>query len=195
MGMHIGLVAAKTSVAQFREVFSRTWTKFETVAYDDKLPDANAMWAWKASHEKFVSAADWTKDNPGREVYVFWQDGPWAIMMDPSYTLASDEEGLKNLSTLIGTVVSFVVETAGGCAFFWCFEDGSLRRKIIDNDTDVSTEGKPLPEEAGIDTSNYDEVGAESLWKAFGISSYEDMPTSVGCQAICVIDRTDYGKH
>src|SRR3990172_1007268 len=128
MGMHIGLVAAKTSVARLRKAFSRAWPRFEIVASEENLPDANAMWAWKESQEQFVSAADWTKDNPGREVYVFWQDGPWAIMMDESYTLASDEEGLRILSTQIGTVLSFVVETAAGSAEFSCFANGPLLR-------------------------------------------------------------------
>ena len=114
MGMHIGLVAARTTVAQLRDAFSRAWTNFEIITSDDNLPDADAMWAWKEVHEQFVSAKDWTKDNPGREVYAFWQDGPWAVMMDPTYVLASDEKGLKVLSSQLGTVVSFVVETAGG---------------------------------------------------------------------------------
>src|ERR1022692_3234048 len=155
MGMHIGLIAAKASVAQFRMAFSHAWTKFEIVASNDNFHDANALWAWKKSHEQFVSAAKWTKDDPGREVYAFWRDGPWAIMTDESYTLASDEESLKILSDALGTVLSFVVETAGGCAFFWCFENGKLRRKISNADADITTEGDCLPQEAGIDISNY----------------------------------------
>ena len=193
MGMHIGLVAVRTSVAQFREAFSRAWPQLEIVASDDFLPDANAMWAWKEAQEKFVSAADWSEDDPGREVYMFWQDGPWAVMADHSYVLASDDKGLKNLSTLHGTVLSFVVETAGGCAAFACFENGRLRRKITNNDADISTEGEPLPEETGIDVSGYYMDETEALWRALGLSRYDEMPTSVGCQAICVIDRTDYG--
>jgi hypothetical protein len=113
------------------------------------------MWGWKESHEKFVSAAQWTKDNPGKDVYVFWQDGPWAIMMDPSYVLASDEENLKTLSNDVGIVASFVVESAGASAFFWYFENGSLRRRISNNGADVSTTGEAIPEERGIDISNY----------------------------------------
>jgi hypothetical protein len=194
MGMHIGLVAAKTSVARFRDAFSSAWPQFEIVASKDDLPDPNAMWAWKDSHEKFVSAADWTKDNPGQEVYCFWQDGPWAVMVDSSYTLASDEEALKALSFKIGTVLSFVVETAGGCAFFACYENGKLRRQINNNDGDVSAEGEPLPEEVGIDVNSYYMDETEAFWKAFGFSRYEEMPTSQGCQAICVIDHTDYGE-
>jgi hypothetical protein len=32
----------------------------------------------------------------------------------------------------------------------------------------------------------------EALWKAFGLSPYEAMQKTAGCQAICVIDHTDY---
>src|SRR5262245_5187292 len=109
MGMHIGLVCARTTVSQFREAFCRTWPRFELVDTVANLPDMDAGWAWKEGHEKFISAAEWTKENPGREVYLFWQDGPWAIMMDSSYTLASDEDGLSILSSQFGMVLSFIV--------------------------------------------------------------------------------------
>jgi len=194
MGMHMGLVAAKTSVANFREAFPRTWTKFEIVAMEDHLPDANAMRAWWKSHERFVSGADWTMDNPGKEVFAFWQDGPWAVMLDCSYVLASDDDRLKDLSNLFGAVLSFAVETAGGCAFFSCFENGQMRRKINNINADVTSEGEPMPEEAGIDISKYYMDETEALWKAFGMDSdMEGEPTQQGYQAICVIDHTDYG--
>jgi hypothetical protein len=69
MGMHIGLIGIKASVTQFREAFTRTWPKFEVIASADSFPDEDAMKAWKESHERFVSAADWTKESPGSEVY------------------------------------------------------------------------------------------------------------------------------
>jgi hypothetical protein len=94
----------------------------------------------------------------------------------------------------MGTVLSFVVESAGGSAFFWCAKDGKILRKISNSDTDVALEGNPLPEEKGIDVSNYYMDETESLWKAFGLSPYEVMSSSEGCEAICVIDHTDYSS-
>jgi len=193
MGMHIGLVAAKGSVAQFRDAFSIVWPQLEIVASAENFPDPNAMWQWKESHEEFVSAADWTKDNASRQVYCFWQDGPWAVLLDESYLLSSDEEALKVLSSKVGTVLTFVVETAGGCAFFACYENGTLRREISYNDGEVSTDGEPLPEETGINVNHYYMNETEALWNAFGFSRYDEMPTSEECQAICVVDHTDYG--
>jgi len=193
--MHIGLIAVKTSVAKFRDSFNRTWPQFETVASASNFPDASAVWDWKESHEEFASAAKWSKENPGKSVYLFWTDGLWTIMMDPDYCLASDEEGLRRLSTQLGTVLSFVVETAGGSAFFWCFQGGKLLRMISNSDGDISMDGEPLPEEIGIDVNNYYMDETKSLWKAFGLSPYEVMESSEGCEAICVVDHTDYRTH
>jgi hypothetical protein len=192
MGMHIGLIAAKCSIAKFRDAFSQTWPQLEMIESADKFPNPEAVWAWMKANEQFVSAADWSKDNPGKQVYVFWPDGDWAMMLDTEYTRACDVKGLKRLSVHLGDVVSFVVETAGGSAFFWCCQDGKLVRRICYSDGDVSLEGTPLPEESGIDVSNFYMDETEALWKAFGLSPYEAMKSTDKCEAICVVDRTDY---
>jgi hypothetical protein len=196
MGIHFGLVAAKVSVDQLREEFSRTWPRFEIVALKTRFRSAEKIVAWRRSHAYFVSAADWTKENPGREVHCFWQDGPWAVMEDRSHVLTCDEESLSKLSERIGRVLSFAIETSAGCAFFWCFENGKLRRSILNTDTNVEMEGAPIPEEAGIDVSRYYVDETEALWRALGLSPfvrYGETPPFTGYQAICVIDRTDYG--
>jgi hypothetical protein len=192
MGMHLGLVCVKGTVAEFRAAFAQAWPKLEITATAENFADADAIWAWKKSQAKFVSGADWSKDNPGREVYLFWPSGDWAMMLDPSYVLASDDDGLKYLSTRFGIAMTFIVETAGGTAAFEYFENGELRRSIANCETDLSTEGEPLAEESGIDISNYYMKETEALWNAFGLSPYETMESAAGCHAICTIDRTDY---
>jgi hypothetical protein len=171
-----------------------TWTEFEVVASAGPFEDAEEMWAWKKEHERFVSAADWSKENPGREAYALWREGPWAVLVDESYTLSADEEQMAALSERLGTVVSFVVETAGGCAMFQCFERGRLRRRIDYTDGAVTAEGEPLPEEAGIDVGRYYMDESEALARALGLSlCYEDASGVEGWQTVCVVDRTDYG--
>jgi len=190
MGMHIGFIAAKTSVAKLREAFSNNCTDFEIIVSDGNFPSLDAIKVWRKSHGHYVTTGGLEGDL-GRDVYVLWQDGPWAIMMEDTYVLPSDEEILAQLSMEFGTVLSFVVETTGGCAYFCCFENGKLRRKIDCVDTDVSSEGDPLPEEADIDiSSNYYMDETEALWRAFGLSPF-DGPSSRGYQAIGVIDPTD----
>src|SRR4051812_46441435 len=109
MGMHLGLIAAKTSVDKFRQAFPRIWTEYEVVA-EESFPDPKTAMDWAEMHEDFVSAADWSKDNRGKEVYVFLKNGPWAIMQDESYCLASDDGKLKILSDQVGLVLSFIIE-------------------------------------------------------------------------------------
>jgi hypothetical protein len=192
MGMHFGLVAVKAPLARLREVFPEVWNKFEVVASAENFTDLETVWTWMEANEHFVSAAAWTKENPGTQSCVFCQDGPWAVLMDPSYTLASDEDALKKLSEHCGIVLSFVVETAGGCAFFWCYEAGTVRRSIIMPDAEVTFVGEPMPEETGIDVSHYYMEETKALMAAFGLTPIEELPNLATAVAIAVADRTDY---
>jgi hypothetical protein len=190
MGMHIGLIAVETD--ELREAFSDVWPKFEVVAFEQGFTNFDAVQAWEKTQAKFVSAADSTPKNRGREVFTFWQDGPWAVLQDQSYVLCYDDEALKKLSERLGSVLSFVIETAGGVAEFWCFEDGTLRRSLSYSDGALSTQGDPLSEEDGLDSTSYYMKETEALWNAFGISPYNEGNLN-DCQAICVVDQTDYG--
>jgi hypothetical protein len=154
----------------------------------------NRIWSWMDDHEHDVSAAEWTKENPGRLCLFFSQDGPWAIMMDPSYTLASDQKAQKTLSEKFGTALAFVVESVTGCASFVCYERGQLRRAIHRLEGDMKTEGTALPEEKGIEVNDYYMDETESLMRAFGLSFLETFPIPTATIAIEVTDRTDYSQ-
>jgi hypothetical protein len=192
MGMHFGLVAIKASVSEFKSAFAKAWSTFEIVASADNFSSAEAVWSWMEDHEHFVSAAAWTKEAPGTQCLFLSQDGPWAVLVDPSYTLVSDEGALERLSEQYGTALAFVVETAGGCAFFWCYERGQLRRLISNTGEDVKTEGAALPEEKGIEVNDYYMAETESLMRAFGLSPIDALPIPSATMAIAVTDRTDY---
>ncbi|MBL8814566.1 MAG: hypothetical protein JNL58_00955 [Planctomyces sp.] len=192
MGMHLGLIAAKTSIAKLKAAFLSACPQLDLVATKEDFVNADEMWAWKDANEEFVTAADWDAGKPGKSVYMFWQDGAWALLLDSEYTRSSDEEALHALSSKLGIVLSFVVESAGGCAFFWCFENGSPRRKIFNSDGEMTIDGEPLTEESGIDANRYYMDETEMLWHAFGIAPYERFKSPDGCVAISVIDRTDY---
>ncbi len=194
MGMHFSLIAADASVDELRAAFSNTWPTYEVVATAGGFATSDAVTWWMDSHSEIVPPSDRTADDPGTMTFAFWPDGDWAVLMDPSYALACDEEKLATLSRHVGTVLSFVVESASGSASFCCYENGRMRREIIYSDGDVSHRGEPLPEEAGIDVDNFYMDETEALMAAFALSSAEDVPRPDGCQAICVVDHTDYSQ-
>jgi hypothetical protein len=194
MGMHFGLIAAKAPLSEFRAAFSETWPELEVAASADGFGSADDIWSWKSANERFVSAKNWTKENPGSEVYVFCQDGPWAVLMDFSYVLAGDEEALQKLSSRFSSTLSFIVETAGGCAYFWCYEFGQLRRMIQNIDGESQLSGSALPQEKDIDVESYYMDETEQLMQAFGLSKPEDLPVASTAVAVATIDRTDYSQ-
>jgi len=195
MGMHFGLIAAKVPLSEFRAAFSETWPKLEVALSADGFGNADEIWSWKSANERFVSARNWTKENPGSEVYVFCQDGPWAVLMDFSYVLASDQVALQQLSTRLNSVLSFIVETAGGCAYFWNYEAGQLRRLIQNINGELTSSGHSLPQEEDIDVERYYIEETERLMQSFGLSMPEDLPIASTAVAIATIDRTDYTQH
>ena len=192
MGMHIGLVAVQASVSDFVNAFTEVWPTREIVATKDGFVREDEIWAWKDANERFVSAADWTKSDPGQEVYVICQDGQWAVLMDFSYVLATDENALGQLSKRFGSVVSFVVQTTSGCAFFWNYESGELKRSIQSVDGEAELSGEALAQEAGIDIQHYYMNETEQLMQAFGLSKLEELLVPATTVAIAVADRTDY---
>lgn len=192
MGMHIGLVAVQASVSDFVNAFTEVWPTREIVATKDGFVREDEIWAWKDANERFVSAADWTKSDPGQEVYVICQDGQWAVLMDFSYVLATDENALGQLSMRFGSVVSFVVQTTSGCAFFWNYESGELKRSIQSVEGEAELSGEALTQEAGIDIQHYYMNETEQLMQAFGLSKLEELLVPATTVAIAVADRTDY---
>lgn len=56
MGMHLGLIAVRASVSEFRTAFSDTWPQLEVSASADRFGGADDVRAWKAANERFVSA-------------------------------------------------------------------------------------------------------------------------------------------
>ncbi len=194
MGMHIGLIAAKGTVAEMVRAFPDVWPKFEIVTTKNGFANEDEIWSWKESNERFVSAAEWTKADPGQEVYVLCQSGEWTVLIDFSYVLAADENALKQLSEKFGSVLSFVVQTTSGCAFFWNYESGQIVRSIQNADGELTVFGEELPQEAGIDVRNYYMDETEQLMNAFGLSKVEQLLIPSTAVAIATADRTDYSE-
>jgi hypothetical protein len=71
MGMHIGLVAIKAPVSEFRSIFPELWPEYEITASADNFDNDQAVWDWIEDHEHYVSSDEWTKENPCRQRLFF----------------------------------------------------------------------------------------------------------------------------
>jgi hypothetical protein len=58
----------------------------------------------------------------------------------------------------------------------------------------VESSGTELPQENGIDASQYYMDETEQLMRAFGISAIEQLPVVSTAVAISTVDRTDYSR-
>ena len=191
MGMHFGLVAVKTDVAQLMEAFSIAWPKhaFKTRG---EVAGLGALGSWIAGNARFVSAAKWTPDNPGTEAYGFWQDGEWAILLDPDFVQAGDSKGLVVLGERFGCALSFVIETASATAIFWQVDGGHVARHIRFESGDMHVEGERLPQEEGLPSDAFYMTEMEDLQRAFGITPLSGLSDDKPMQGMAFVDRTDY---
>jgi len=192
MGLHFGFIAASATVARLKESFRMIWPTREFAQTQAGFKSFSEALDWAASHEKFVSAAEWSRENPGSQVRFFYQDGPWAVMTDPSYSLAGDEKALARLSAELDAVLGVVIETAGGTAVFAYCEKGNLLRSVAGVNGELHVNGTPIPQEARLakDSFYMDEV--EQLMQAFGLTPYGDDSLAPKIEAWEIIDRTDY---
>ena len=191
MGMHFGLVAVKTDVAQLMEAFPIAWPKHEFKTRGE-VAGLAALGSWIATNARFVSAATWTPDNPGTEAYGFWQDGEWAILLDPDFVQAGDLKGLAALGERFGCALSFVIETASATAMFWRVDGGHVARHIRFESGEMHVEGERLPQEEGLPSDVFYMTEMEDLQRAFGITPLEQLPADKPLTGAAYVDRTDY---
>lgn len=194
MGMHFGILAVPAKLADFRTAFADHWPTLEPGRTRTGFANWQELWDWAQANEKFVSAHDWSLDNPGSAVYSFYQDGPWSVLVDPTYVLCSDSQALSTLSARFGKALSIVIETAGGTACFEYYEKGTSRRVVRYMDGDMQTEGARLPEESGLAADSFYMDEVEALMRAFGLSQVGEESIAPRVEAVELIDRTDYGQ-
>jgi len=162
--MHFGIVAVRAQRDALVDAFAAAWPHHGCRARVT-LAGLEALSDWMRATQRQAAEAREPVD-----VFGFWQDGEWAVMFDPSYAQASDRRALATLSERCGLVLSFVVETAGGCAFFEAFDGGRLLRRIQSIDGALQAEGARLPQEAGLPEDHYFEDETRRLQRAFGLA-------------------------
>lgn len=192
MGMHFGVVAVKAEVGQLMAAFATVWPRHECTARAS-LAGLEALDTWMRTTQRHVTAAAWSADHPGADTFGFWQDGDWAVMLDPSYVQASDPRALAALSERFGLALSFIIETSGGCAFFDAFERGRRVRRIQSIDGAVTLEGERLAQEAGLPAASYYMDETEQMQRAFGLTPLQQLRADHPVIGAACIDRTDYG--
>lgn len=190
MGMHYGLIAVPCHAEQFRQAFNEVWPNHEIIA-SERVADLDSFFSWSSQHAKFVSARDSTPENPGVDTYAIGQDGDWTIFLDAGKVLSSNDKALSKLSTIFGRCLSFVIETSAGCAFFFAYENGTLRRRILQMGDEYQEEGTALHEEAALPKGHFYMEEFEALQKQFGLQGLS-APLPGGYLAIATADRTDY---
>ena len=192
MGMHVGIIAVKAEVGQLMAAFATCWPRHELTTRAS-LGGLAALHDWMRATQRQVTAAAWSVNNPSTDTFGFWQDGEWAVMLDPSYVQASDGRALAALSERFGLALSFVVETSGGCAFFDAFEQRRRVRRIQSIDGAVTSEGERLAQEAGLPAASYYMDETEQLQRAFGLTLLAQLPADHPVIGAAYLDRTDYG--
>ena len=183
VGMHFGIVAARAPVDALVDAFAFAWPHHEPTARVS-LSGLDALSDWMRATQRQATAS--------LDVFGFWQDGEWAILFDPSYAQASDRRALAALSERFGLVLSFVVETAGGCAFFDAFDGGRLVRRIQSIDGELQAEGARLPQEDGLPVDRYFEDETRRLQRAFGLTAMAGVTGDRPVIGAAYLDHTDY---
>ena len=189
--MHFGIVAVKVDVARLVEAFSSAWPEFE-LKLSEQMTGVGTVAEWLQRHEHVVCTKAWSPDNLPVTTFGFWQDGEWAVMLDPGYVQASDEVALARISADLGRVLSFVIETAGGVAAFHAFEHGRLAWCIETLEGHVREQGERPPEAAGLPDDHFYMDAIEQLQRAYGLRPLEDVPGELPTLGRAYIDRTDY---
>jgi hypothetical protein len=189
--MHFGIIAVEAEVAQLVEAFAHCWPKHQPLA-SRSLAGLEALHAWMRAAQREGAAGAGPSGHHGVDTFGFWQDGQWAVMLDPGYAQASDPRALAALSERFGTALSFVIETSGGCAFFDAYRQGQRLRRIQSIDGEVTAAGARLPEEAALAASTYYMDETEQLQLAFGLTPPGRLPADLPVTGAAYLDRADY---
>lgn len=192
MGMHIGFVAAKTSLGLLRRAFEAAFPELEIVEEQCGFADEAALAAWQQARTHHVADEAWSSEQPGSEVYVLRAHGEWALLLDHTYVLASDSGALESLSRACGEVFGFVVDSAEQTAFFNCARDGKVVRSIAYVQGELEAAGPRLPAEADLDEARFYDGEAERLMGALGIPPIGEVCAAATTVAVKTVDRTDY---
>jgi hypothetical protein len=186
MSFSNALVAARTDRDRLQDAFLTVWDTLRPIERSPEFRTFEELYAWSKLRSRSLGGTD------PNEVFAFWQDESWAVMLDFSMCLSADEDRLIRLSGRLGLVAVAVTQGTSGTAMFQLYEGGQLLRGIDSCDGRITSRGEPVPAEAGVNVEAgfyIDEI--ERVWLALGMTSFW-AGDKVPLVALHVLDTTDY---
>lgn len=165
-------VAARTTIPKLREAALKAYQTREAAGGDlVRCDDFDAVLDFCTPRTEEIGG------EPGKDAWYFQQVGDWAVLGDLGLLLQRDQDALARLSTeLDGEIVACAIDDAFHYAFFAVFDRGKVRRRLILEDDEFSTEGLPVAAEKGRPLVDFDEEEANRLWTSYGLPTHEYDP-------------------
>ena len=112
----------------------------------------------------------------GRDAWIVWQVGEWAVASDLSMAFTREPEHLTAASQSLGEVVCGAIDTDYEFAYFCLAKGGDLKRLLILEDDEVTDEGFPIEAERGRHLTDFGDEEAERLWVSYGLPTFDFDP-------------------
>jgi hypothetical protein len=160
MSYTTSLIAAHVPLADLRSAVFEIWPHL-LVVEEASVAGLTELSTWSASH-----------GGAELEASAFYQDGDWAVLFDPSLTMAADDGELRALSARAGRVIVATTQGTAGFAEVAVFDHGDEIRRITSSEGELTETGTPLPEETGLDLSDFYMDANEELVRRLGLRSF-----------------------
>jgi len=161
MSYTTSLIAARATPQVLRDAVLRAWPELHVV---DESPTVQNL-------EEFD---DWSRSRRSRahDTKAFYQDGQWAVLLDLSMTMCADDGELAVLSHALGRIIIATTQGTAGFAEIIVVDNGVETRRITSVEGELSEGGTPLPEEAGLDLSDFYMAANEEIAHRLGLASF-----------------------
>lgn len=176
-------LAARCGVEDLQNAVLGIWHDFEPVGSVVEFATFDEAWEWAAPRSGYLHGA-----HPD-DAKLFFRDGDWSVIADFSLCMSSEDNALAELSRRVGRVIIASAQGEAGYAEFRVFDAGALVRSIILADREITPEGEPLAEEAGMSLEKFSFENLDVLRQRFGLSSFLEQEPHGPVWALAIVDR------
>jgi hypothetical protein len=164
-------VAARTTIPKLHEAALKAYGNREQVGEPVEFPDFDAVIDFCDPRTEELGG------EPGKDAWYLHQVGDWAVLGDLGMLLQRDPETLARLSAeLNGELIVCAIDSAFNYAYLAAYDRGKMKRRLILEDEEYSTEGLPVPAEKGRPLVMFDEEEADRIWTSYGLPTFEYDP-------------------